>query len=299
MNYFGSAALLIVLSLTGCDASDNKITRLVPEKADYDAAFKNLEFECVHESTKLPALDADAELLYRYGLHLTQVRGPKDFDQAARYYRIAAAHGHYRAATNLQVLLSQGVTTARRPARETLDLVEDLMAQGIPGGYYDMGHYLELGYGVKQDTPASRVYFRRAADLGNPEGLYYVGESLARIKGAGDVAFFMIRCSMQQGHRAASIRYGHDRQAQGDFGEAVRGFQAATRAGDASAAMGLKFSFMGASKKSLLNNLGLDEDKERSRRYGLIENFLQRYEPPRRQSPRHRPDRPTPPSQTA
>ena len=278
MNYHASAALLLTLLLTGCDANDNNTTKFVPEKADYDTAFKNLEFECVYESEKLPPLDADAELLYRYGLHLTQVRGPKDFDQAARYYRIAAAHGHYRAATNLQVLLSQGMTTAKRPARETLNVVEDLIARYIPGAYYDMGHYLELGYGVKQDTPASRVYFRRAADLGNPEGLYYVGESLARIKGAGEVAYLMMRCAMEQGHRAASIRYATDRRVQGDFENAVQGYQAAIRVGDSTAAMGLKFSFLGPGQKSSLYDLGLAEDKERSRRYGLIVMFLRRYE---------------------
>jgi TPR repeat protein len=273
-----NAALLLTISIAGCDSGEKLLTNFIPEKADYDAAFKRLEFDCIHEIDKLPQLNSDAQTLYDYGVYLNQKKGPKQFDQVARYYRIAAALGHYRAATRLQGLLSQGLTSSPRPARETINLVEDLMARNIPGAFYDMGHYLELGYGVRQDVEAARYYFRRAADLGNPEGLYYVGESLAPMKGAGGVAFLMIRCAMEQGHSAAAIRYANDRQVQGDFGEAVRGFQAAVRAGDSSAAMGLRLSFLSSSKKSLLDNLGLDEDKERSRRYGLIEDFLQRYE---------------------
>ncbi|MGE6387760.1 SEL1-like repeat protein [Pseudomonas sp. NPDC078416] len=278
MNYYRSAALILALLLTGCDAKDNNITKSVSKKSDYDAVFKNLEFECVHESTKLPALDADAESLYRYGLHLTQAGRLKNLDQAARYYRIAAAFVHYRAATRLQGLLSQGLTSSPRPERETINLVEELMASNIPGAYYDMGHYLESGYGVKQDVEAARYYFRRAADLGNPEGLYYAGESLVRIKEASGIAFLMIRCATEQGHTAASFRYATVRQVQEDFGEAIRGYQTAIRAGDSSAAMVLKKSFLGPKQSNALYKLGLDEDKERSRRYGLIVEFLRRYE---------------------
>ncbi|UZJ62035.1 hypothetical protein OKW98_10150 [Pseudomonas sp. KU26590] len=76
------------------------MTNFIPEKADYDAAFKRLEFECIHEIDKLPQLNSDAQTLYDYGVYLNQKKGPKQFDQVARHYRIAAAFGHYRAATS-------------------------------------------------------------------------------------------------------------------------------------------------------------------------------------------------------
>ena len=277
MNYYSSATLFIALSLAGCDAKDNSVTEFVPEKADYDAAFQNLEFECVHESTKLPALDADAELLYRYALHLTQVRGPKDFDQAARYYRIAAAHGHYRAATNLQVLLSQGMTTASRPARETLNLAEDLIARGIPGAYYDMGHYLELGYGVRQDPSAADYYFRRAADLGSPEAQYYVAERLVRIKGAGMVASQMRRCAIEQNHSDAAVVYGIARQNQKEYGLALLAYQTSVMTGNSTSALILEDSFKVSNSESD-DYLGVEKDLDRSHRYELIGAFLRRYE---------------------
>ncbi len=60
-----------------------------------------------------------------------------------------AAHGHYKANGNLQKLVSQGLAKSPHPAKETVDLAAQLIKAGVPGGYYDMGHYLELGYGVE------------------------------------------------------------------------------------------------------------------------------------------------------
>lgn len=278
MKFINIAISLIVLTLSGCDFEEVTVTNFIPEKADYDVAFKRLEFTCVHESDVLPPLNSDAHILYRYALDLTQSKGPKDFNQAARLYRIAAAYGHYRAATNLQGLLSQGLTNAPRPARETINLVEEFMERNIPGAYYDLGHYLELGYGVRQDTEAARYYFRRAADLGNPEAQYYVADQLFRLRGAGKTASQMRICAMEQGHVKAAGEYGASRQNHKDFIEALRGYQVAVRQGDSVRAMTLKIAFTGVGPEKDIHYLALDQDNERSRRYGLIEEFLGRYE---------------------
>uniref|UniRef100_UPI003C6E6DE3 tetratricopeptide repeat protein n=1 Tax=Pseudomonas viridiflava TaxID=33069 RepID=UPI003C6E6DE3 len=129
-------------------------------------------FSCTHEKDNLPTLDINADLLYKYALRLEQVDGKKTYDEIAAYYRIAAAHGHYKAATNLQTLLSEGTVKSPNASKETIELVRTFIAKDIPGAYYDMAHYLEKGYGVKQDLPASKAYFRRAADLGNPDAQY-------------------------------------------------------------------------------------------------------------------------------
>jgi TPR repeat protein len=272
---FLSASTFLMIN---CHYGDIPVKNFIPEKADYDVAFKRLEFNCVHESEKLQTVQPNAELLYRYGLNLIQIKGPKNFDLAARYFRIASAYGDYRAATNLQSLLSQGMTTAPRPARETINLVEDFMAQNVPGAYYDMGHYLELGYGVRQDTSAAYYYFRRAADMGNPEAQYYVGELLVHIAGAGDTAYDMMRCAMEQGHTKAARRYSVSSKAQERFLEALQGFQSAVKAGDSVTAMTLKHAFDGPGPEQILHYLAQAKDIERSRRYGLIEDFLDRYE---------------------
>ena len=270
--------LILAVSASGCDMRDKSVTYFIPEKADYDVAFKRLEFTCAHESDALPGLHPDAQTLYRYALHLTQVKGPKDFNLAARFYRIAAAHGHYRAATNLQALLSQGMTNAPRPARETINLAEEFMELNIPGAYYDMGHYLELGYGVSQDSSAARYYFRRSADLGNPDAQYYVADQLFKLKGGGKVASQMRKCAMEQGHLKAAGEYGALKQNQGDFPEALRAYQLAVKSGDSLTAMTLKNAFNGVEPENRLHYLALNKDTERSRRYRLIEAFLDRYE---------------------
>jgi hypothetical protein len=272
---------IMTLVITACDNEEqpmsNTYKTFVPEKADYDAAFERLKFECTHERDHLPPLDADAQVLYLYGLHLNQKPGPKDFDQAARYYRIAAAFGHYRASTNLQALLSQGLTSAPQAARETINLVEEDIARNIPGAFYDMGHYLELGYGVKQDSVAARLYFRRAADLGNPEAQYYVSDLIVRIKGGGEVASEMLRCAMEQGHAVAAAEYAASQQIQKKFYEAVLASQVAAASGDSTSARALEKAFSGPSPDNTYYH-ALDKDLERSRRYKVINHFLRKYE---------------------
>lgn len=271
-------ALSLTIFLFACDQGEKPLNHFLPEQSDYDAAFERLKFECQKERDSLPELNPNAHILYLYGLHLTQITGPKDFDSAARYYRIAAAFGHYRAATNLQGLLSQGLTRAERPARETINLVEDLIKQGIPGAYYDMARYLELGYGVKRDVSASRYYYRKAADRGNPEAQYYVSELLVRIKGAGHVAFKMVECAMEQGNSEAAYNYGIHGELNDKLPEAVRAYSIAVKAGNSLAALSLEDAFAGKYPDNAPESLGMKPDPERARRYAQIGKFLSRYE---------------------
>lgn len=278
MKFKYAIILASTLMLTACDSGDKPVTNFIPQKADYDVAYKRLEFECVHESERMPSVPPDAEPLYRYGLHLTQLKGPKDFDKAARYFRIAAAIGDSRAATNLQKLLSQGMTAAEHPARETINLVEEFMAQGIPGAFYDMGHYLELGYGLRQDVEAARYYFRRAADMGNPSAQYYVADMLARIGNVGDVAHSMMRCAMEQGHAEAAADVGTSEQIRHNYTDAAFAYQAAVKAGDSASATVLAKAFSKDQQINAPDSFALGMDSERARRYRIIAGFIRRYE---------------------
>ena len=90
---------------------------------DLKALYENLKFECAQEADRLPPLTPASDQLYKYGLYLQLRPGTKDFDEVARYYRIAAAHGHYRAATNLQAVVSRGQAFSPDSWVETLDLL--------------------------------------------------------------------------------------------------------------------------------------------------------------------------------
>ncbi|WP_440058508.1 SEL1-like repeat protein [Pseudomonas fragariae (ex Marin et al. 2024)] len=244
------------------------------ESHDVDIIKKNLAFECHRETDVLPPINQDAELLYNYGLFIEKKEGPKNFDDAARYYRIAAAHGHYKASTNLQALVSQGLANSPNAQSETIELVERLMAQNVPGAYYDMGHYLEIGYGVEQSNEKANAYFRKAADLGNPDAQFYVANLLSRVTGGHEVMTQMRRCAAYQGHARAAQELGTFLRVGAKYNEAVEAYQQGVKAGDSASARKLSKAFEGPTSTDDLYYMNLKADDERSSRYSIIEKFL-------------------------
>ncbi|MBU6487708.1 MAG: sel1 repeat family protein [Burkholderiales bacterium] len=242
--------------------------------SDASAVRASLSFSCTRETDHLPSLDPDSNRLFLYGRYLEKADGPKDFDVVARYYRIAAAYGHYKANHNLQLLISEGLASSPDPERETIDLAEQLIKAGIPGGYYDMGHYLELGYGVKQDAEKARRYFRKAADLGNPEAQYYIGDLLSPRDMAPDISRQMLQCAIDQGYGKAGSYLGIDLSTKKLYAEAVQSFQKGVAAGSAQSASFLENGFVTPSSSERLYYLSLPMDRERSNRYKVIRQFL-------------------------
>ncbi|MEX3764972.1 sel1 repeat family protein [Paraburkholderia phenoliruptrix] len=261
--------LSIILMLTACIGKDNAISA----QSEAVAARDNLAFTCVHETDHLPALDPETDQLFKYGRYLEKKDGAKDYTAVARYYRIAAAHGHYKANNNLQQLVSTGLAPSPDAPNETLDLAERLIAASIPGGYYDMGHYLELGYGVKQDHEKALKYFRKAADLGSPEAQFYVGDLLSPREKAPDVSRQMMECATDQGYARAANYLGEDLSTDKLYADAVQAFQKGVSAGDTQSAFALQNGF-DTDPSNALYYLGLPKDAERSRRYKLIGDLI-------------------------
>jgi uncharacterized protein len=272
------ALIVIASALVGaCSHKENSLNSLSPLN-DLRA---NLAFTCAYEADHLPPLDPQADQLFKYGRYLEKKEGPKDSDDIARYYRIAAVYGHYKANHNLQLLVSQGLAASAHPATETIDLVMQLIAQGVPGGYYDMGHYLELGYGVKQDSEMARRYFRKAADLGSPEAQAYVGNLLEPSDRAPSIAVQMWQCAADQGFGDAANTLGIYLHVDERYPEAIRAFQQGVAAGSTMSAFFLQHGFQPPipsqaqlSTSQQLYYLSLPDDPERSRRYELIGKFL-------------------------
>jgi TPR repeat protein len=268
------AVFIFCIFIAACSKEEEGM----PDISQTAFAYNRLEFKCVYERDALPVLSQGADVLYRYSLYLEKRKGQKDYDEIARYYRIAAAHDHYKAATNLQFLLSAGQAQSPDASKEVINLAEYYIAQGIPGAYYDMGHYLELGYGVKQDVAASRAYFRRAADLGNPDAQYYIGRLLSYVPNTAEIMLAMYKCAMEQGNRAAGRRYSIYSQGSGDYKDSVQGYQIAVRYGDAASASRLASAFEGPPVSDELYYLALEKDSERVERYKKINLFLRRHE---------------------
>ncbi|PNB70507.1 hypothetical protein C1X64_29500 [Pseudomonas sp. GW456-E7] len=277
-NRVGATKLLLALFSFLMMMACSKKEEQMPDAASVDFAYSRLDFKCAYERDSLPVLKPDADILYRYGLYLEKRKGQKDYNEIAPYYRIAAAHDHYKAATNLQFLLSTGQARSPDASKEVIDLVEYYVAQGIPGAYYDMAHYLELGYGVKQDVAASRAYFRRAADLGNSDAQYYIGRLLSYVPNTADVMLAMYKCAMEQGNRLAGRSYASYSKVLGAYQESLEGYQSATRNGDANSAGNLVSAFAGPQMTDELYYLALQQDDVRVDRYKQIRHFLRRHE---------------------
>lgn len=246
------------------------------QSPDMGAVRANLAFACTHEAQHLPPLNPEADELFRYARYLQGVEGPKDFDDIMRYYRIAAAHKHYKANHNAQLLIVQGLVHSPNKKREVVDLAMELMRDGIPGGYYDVGHYLEIGYGVEQDVPAAMRYIRKAADLGNPEAQAYVAAQLNPVNMAPQIARQMWQCAAEQGYGDAASTLGVVLKVDGNYAGAVSALQLGVQAGDVQAAYILEQGFDGPAPSDRVRYLALSKDVERSRRYGMIREFISR-----------------------
>nr|WP_276539228.1 DUF6396 domain-containing protein [Chromobacterium alkanivorans] len=141
-----------------------------------------------------------------------------------------------------------------------------------------MARYLDAGYGVKKDPELALRYYRKSADMGSPEGQYYVAEKLAPLDKAPEVARQMRGCAGEQGHGKAALALGTDLKDEPTmFPKALEAFQLAVKAGDEISASTLEYAFLAPPKTDVLNYLGLEKDSERSRRYKEIGDILGRY----------------------
>ncbi|CAB3699659.1 hypothetical protein LMG24076_03359 [Trinickia soli] len=264
---FPIAALVCACSKSGLSPSDHPDAGLLQP---------NRQFSCTHELSHLPALNTDADKLFMYARYLQKHSDPVDFYDIMRYYRIAAAYAHYKANGNAQLLIVQGLVAAPDGPKEAVDLAMQLMREGYPGGYYDVGHYLEVGYGVQQDTAAAMRYFRKAADLGSPEAQTYVADKLEPADMAPGVSRQMLRCASEQGNGDAATRLGINLKLDKQYLKALTQFQTGVAAGDAQSAFNLERAFADGSNIGEDDRLGMARDPERARRYRAIRAFVRR-----------------------
>ena len=252
-----------------------------------------LEFTCQKE--ELPPLSEETQQLYNYALYhdlhnmWTGDKGDEVWNGLARYYRIAAANGDYKANVRLQYLLNTGRISTDMPQTEVHNLNEELAKQLPATAYYNLYGYLDVGYGVRTEKDGKYAYLRKAADLGSREAQYVIAEMLADIEDSEETQeAFKYRlslveqlwaCASEQGLGEASINLGISLQSDKKYPEAVKVFYQGVKNGDAMSASTLRGGFSHqTTKDNRLDFLDLAPDEERSRRYDIIWNYLAKYD---------------------
>jgi len=252
-----------------------------------------LQFTCKKEVQ--PPLSEETQQLYNYALYhdlhnmWTGEKGDEVWNGLARYYRIAAANGDYKANVRLQYLLNTGRISTDMPQTEVHNLNEELAKQLPATAYYNLYGYLDEDYGVRTEEGGKYAYLRKAADLGSREAQYTVAEMLADIedeeetKEAFKYRLNLVKqlwaCASEQGLGEASINLGISLQSDKKYSEAVKVFYQGVKNGDAMSASTLRGGFsQQTTKDNRLDFLDLAPDEERSRRYDIIWNYLAKYD---------------------
>ena len=244
----------------------------------------NLEFVCKHEEK--PEVSQETQQLYNYALYhdlhnmWTGKRGDAVWNGLARYYRIAAMNGDYKANIRLQYLLKSGRISSDMPQTEVHNLNEELAKQLPATAYYNLYGYLDVGYGVRTEKDGKYAYLRKAADLGSREAQYVVGDILTDIKDEGTlqqrlkIYEQLLSCSSEQGFGEASEMLGLGYEGDKEYSKALEAFHQGVKNGSSLSASTLEEAFSGKQKEGDMDFLNLSEDPERARRYEIIWKYL-------------------------
>ena len=210
----------------------------------------------------------------------TGKRGDAVWNGLARYYRIAAMNGDYKANIRLQYLLKSGRISSDMPQTEVHNLNEELAKQLPATAYYNLYGYLDVGYGVHTEKDGKYAYLRKAADLGSREAQYVVSEMLGDINDEETLQMRLklieqlLSCASEQGLGKASSSLGIGFKMDGEYAKALEVFHQGTKNGNDSSARRLAHAFSGKPKEGEMYFLNLSEDHERSRRYRIIGDYL-------------------------
>ena len=244
----------------------------------------NLEFVCKHEEK--PELLPETQQLYNYALYhdlhnmWTGKRGDAVWNGLARYYRIAAMNGDYKANIRLQYLLKSGRISSDMPQTEVHNLNEELAKQLPATAYYNLYGYLDVGYGVRTEKDGKYAYLRKAADLGSREAQYVVADILGDINDEEtlqmrlEIIEKLRTCASEQGLGKASNSLGIGFIIDKEYAKALEAFHQGVKNGSSLSASTLEGAFSGKQKEGDMDFLNLSEDPERARRYEIIWKYL-------------------------
>jgi hypothetical protein len=216
----GLLAGCCVLMLTACPMQDPHSAAPVQPRFTHLDAFDphRKDFVCKHEAEANPPFTAAANALFQQGMAASSRElwpEQRDHKLAAQLWTQAAQQGHWKAQFNLAGLYLEGLGVPQDPDK-ALGLTEDLMRNGVPAAWDNMGAYYMGGVGpLKQDASVAYAFWQKAADMGSMAAQAYLGEKLLGTHdeapsfwGNRAIGMKMLECGYAQGSGKAAFELG-------------------------------------------------------------------------------------------
>ena len=197
-----------------------KVPGYMQELAPFDPHI--VSFECRTEASAVPPIDAQAEDWFLEARALedhSTFYADRDYKEVVRLTRQAAERHHWKAMLNLASLYVEG----RDPPNgedAALMLVSQAVELGVPAAYDRMGTYYLNGTGVNANADRAYAFFQKAAAMGNPQAMAFLGEKMDAgadgLKpgywGNIPIAIKMFECALAQGYGPAAeeLEYMYD-----------------------------------------------------------------------------------------
>ncbi|WP_322026843.1 DUF6396 domain-containing protein [Burkholderia sp. BCC1977] len=250
------------------------------------------EFKCVYQDQHVPAIDVQAEQWFQQALALDDpdvYYKRRDYAKIYQLYEQAAGRNHWKAMLNLTALiLSPYPGVPERNPEVAIRWVEKAMTLGVPDAYDRMGVYHQRGLVKGGNATSAYAFFQRAADMGSPAAMTFLGDKLGGTYDAPDgefwgnrsIAIEMLQCAMAQGYGNAAYELGFYQQSGYSVEakiQALRKFHEGVKLGCAKCSNNLASEFRGYGLTSGENLVGY-VDQPRARRYKEVGNALEHYQ---------------------
>lgn len=206
-------AVMLCIPLLACKMTNDPMN-LLPRNQSLPLFKPHVpDFGCEVEATKVPPIDAQADAWF---LEARALEAPDRFDdpdykKIVVLTRQAAERHHWKAMLNLASLYLEG-RDPMHGAEDAVKLIESAMRLGIPAAFDRMGTYYMNGTGVSADSTRAYAFWQKAAEMGNPQAMAFLGDKLR----AGEdgaipgywanipVATKMLACALGQGYGPAA-----------------------------------------------------------------------------------------------
>ena len=247
-------------------------------------------FTCVYQDQHVPPIDPQAELWFQQALALDDPNiypGKRDYPKIYQLYAQAAERNHWKAMLNLaSLILSDYPGVPEHNPEMAIRWVEKAMQLGVPDAYDMMGIYHQNGLVKGEGATSGYAFFQRAADMGSPAAMTFLGDKLAATHddpsqgfwGNMPIATQMLECAMAQGYGEAAYHLGFAYKGTTPESKlrALKVFHEGVKLGSANCANTLSVEFDGMDLADGTNIVG-HIDKARAERYSKLGDALEFY----------------------